>query len=186
MKKYILNIILFLFTAAASFIYLSCDKFDTFPLNIPISAPVSVSGSGTFLQDDANFCLENDEDFQEYRDKMKQVTFVEAAWRTTYVSPGLQGNVNLTVRRGDNGNVLFTYDLPAIDPADYMAPNQPWIFQLNQNEVQLMNAYLDQIFNQGTQNFCFQATATVNVTGGTPTYQLEGFVDVVFEAETEF
>ena len=52
---------------------------------------------------------------------------------------------------------------------------------LNQNQIQLMNTYFGSL-----QNTCFNATIEVkNITGGTPTYEVKGIIDMVFEADTE-
>jgi len=185
MKKYILHTFLVLFSAVAAFMYFSCDKFDTFPLNIPMSVEIISQGSNSPIIQPEVFCLNNNQEFQDYRDKMKKVTFIEAAWRTKAVSSNLQGNITLSLRDG-NGNLLFTKTLPGANPAAYMAPNQPYILVLSANEIQLINTYLDQIFSQGSQNFCFEATATITATSGSTPYLVDGFVDVVFEAETQF
>jgi len=185
MKKYILHNLLFVFAAIAVFTYLSCDKFDTFPLNIPMSVEIISQGSNSPIVESEVFCLNNDQEFQEYRDKMKKVTFIEAAWRTKAVSANLQGNITLSLRDG-NGNLLFTKTLPGADPAAYKAPNQPYVLTLSANEIQLINTYLEQVFSQGNQSFCFQATATITATSGSTPYLVDGFVDVVFEAETQF
>src|SRR5512139_1495353 len=119
MKKYILHFFLFLLAAAASFTVLSCDKFDTFPLNIPMSVEIVSQGSNPLIEQSESFCLINDEDFQKYRDKIKRVTFIEAAWRTKSVSSNLRGTIVLTLR-DENGNLLFSKTLPGADPAAYM------------------------------------------------------------------
>jgi len=185
MKKYILHIFLFLAAAAASFTLLSCDKFNTFPLNIPMTVEIVSQGSNPSLEQSETFCLNNDQDFQKYRDKMKKVTFIEAAWRTKLVSANLQGTIELTLK-DENGNTLFSKTLPNANPAVYMAPNQPYVIALSANEIALINQYLDDVFSQGNQSFCFEATATITVTSGSTPYLVDGYIDAVFEAETEF
>jgi hypothetical protein len=185
MKKYILHLFLLLFAAAASFTFLSCDKFDTLPLNIPMSVEIVTQGSDSPIEESETFCLNNDENFQKNREKMKQVTFIEAAWRTKSVSANLVGTIELKLKDA-NGNQLFSKTLPGANPAAYMSPNKPYVLALSANEIGFINAYLEQIFSQGNQNFCFEATAAVTVTSGSTPYLVDGYVDVVFETIIHF
>jgi hypothetical protein len=185
MKKYILHFFLFALAAATSFTVLSCDKFDTLPLNVPMSVEIISQGSNLTIGESETFCLNNDETFQKNREKLKQVTFVEAAWRTKSVSANLQGTIELTLQ-DQNGNLLFNKTLPGADPAAYMSPNKPYILTLSANEIGLINSYLDQIFSQGNGSFCFEATATITVTSGSTPYLVDGYVDVVFETVINF
>ncbi len=61
-----------------------CDDFNSLPLNIPFTIDVSVSGSSATLSDSQSYCLSTDsETYDEYRDKIQSLHFIEAAFRTT-------------------------------------------------------------------------------------------------------
>ncbi len=183
MKKYFIQ-----FGTSAVLLFLmvtwnGCDKFNSLPLNIPFTFNVSVSGSAATLSDSQSYCLGTDsETYNEYRDKIHSLHFIEAAFRTTNVDPEtLSGNITVTLQDGD-GNILFSYDIPGATPADYMTPNSPYILQLNQSQIDFINTYLNSLLNQGA---CFTATVTVNNITGQPPYTIEGAIDMVIEADTE-
>ncbi len=160
-----------------------CDEFNSLPLNIPFSLPVHVEGSASTLSDSTSYCLSTDsQTYNEYRDKINSLHFVEAAYRTTNVMPAdLSGNINVTLKDGDN-NVLFSYDIPGVTPADYMSPHSPYILQLDQSQIDFINTYLNSLLNQGA---CFTATITVSNISGQAPYTIDGAVDMVIEADTE-
>jgi len=183
MKKYLIQ---FGTSAVLLFLMLTwngCDDFNSLPLNIPFTIDVSVSGSGSTLSNSQSYCLSTDsETYDEYRDKIQSLTFIEAAFRTTSVLPSdLSGNINVTLQDGD-GNVLFSYDIPGASPADYLSPNSPYILQLNQSQIDFINTYLNSLLNQGA---CFTATITVNNITGQAPYTINGAIDMVIEADTE-
>jgi hypothetical protein len=67
-----------------------------------------------------------------------------------------------------------------------MKPNSPYIFKLTQEQIDFINAYLDDIVN-GTGGSCFTATVTVNnLTNGGQTNTLNCAIDMVIEADMEF
>jgi hypothetical protein len=183
MKKYLIQfgtyiVLLFLMLA-----WNGCDKFNSLPLNIPFSLPIHVEGSASTLSDSSSYCLSTDsQTYNDYRDKINSLHFIEAAYRTTSVVPAdLSGDINVALKDGD-GNVLFSYDIPNATPADYMSPNSPYILQLDQSQIDFMNTYLNSLLSQGA---CFTATVTVsNITGQAP-YTIDGAVDMVIEADTD-
>ncbi len=183
MKKYLIR-----FSTSAVLLFLmlawnGCDDFNSLPLNIPFTLPVHVEGSASTLTDSTSYCLSTDSPtYNDYRDKINSLHFVEAAYRTTSVSPeNLSGNINVTLKDG-NDNVLFSHDIPGAAPADHMSPKSPYIFQLDQSQIDFINTYLNSLLNEGA---CFTATITViNITGQAP-YTIDGAVDMVIEADTQ-
>ncbi len=183
MKKYLIQfgtsiVLLFLMLT-----WNGCDEFNSLPLNIPFTIDVNVSGSSTTLSDSQSYCLSTDsETYDEYRDKIQSLHFIEAAYRTKNVVPAdLSGNTTVTLQDG-NGNVLFSYEIPGATPADYLSPNSPYILQLNQSQIDFINTYLNSLLSQGA---CFTATITVNNINGQPPYTIEGAIDMVIEADTQ-
>ncbi len=183
MKKYIIRISTSLVLLFLMLTWNGCDKFNSLPLNIPFTIPVHVEGSAATLSDSESYCLSTDsQTYNDYRDKINSLHFVEAAYRTTNVIPAdLSGNVNVSLQDGD-GNVLFSYDIPGAAPADYMSPNSPYILQLDQGQIDFINTYLNSLLSQGA---CFTATITVSNISGQAPYTIDGAVDMVIEADTE-
>jgi len=162
-----------------------CDDFNSLPLNIPFTLNVTVDGSSNTLSDTSDpFCITTDsQTYSEYQDKIQSLHFVEAAYRTISVTPvDLKGDITVALYDGD-GNVVFSHVIPSATPADYMKPNTPFILQLNQEQIDFINANLDQLLQTGA---CFSASFTVeNITGQTP-YHIDGAIDMVIEADTQF
>jgi hypothetical protein len=185
MKKY-LNILLFLIIAISfTIINIGCDEFNNFPVNIPISKQIDATGSNNNIFGTGDYCIDQEsKTFQDFREKTKSLTFIQAAYRTKSVTangiaaPNLNGDIVITVRK-ENTDLLFTVTIPNTNPSDYI--NKAFVLSLNQNQIQLMNTYFGSL-----QNTCFNATIEVkNITGGTPTYEVKGIIDMVFEADTE-
>jgi len=169
------------FAVALSFVSNSCDKFDTFPLNIPFSVTVTVSGNNNPATASSQLCLSESTTYQDYVDDIEKLTFVEAAWRTDSVSTNLSGTVKVTVRVV-GGATLFQKTLAGTNPADYTS--SPFVLPLSATEIQAMNDYLNSYLENPNQ--CLEASVEATVTSGTLPYYLRGIVDMVVEAETKF
>lgn len=172
---------LFVFTS----FFISCDLVDslkTYPVNVPISIQFSASGTSNTVNETEYFCVDNQEAYQEYKDNINKVTFVEMAFRTISYSPSnLQGNVTISLKDAA-GTTLFSKTIPDAKASDYVTT--PYILQLNQTEIQAVNNYLDQALQQN-QSLCFTANISINITQGGTTNSISGALDVVFEAQAE-
>ncbi len=176
--KYLLPFFITLFFLQMS----SCDEINSIEVNVPVTKEISASGSNSSITKSESFCLiEASDTYKEYQDKIKKLTFAQAAYRTVSVSdPSLKGDINLTVMDG-NGTPLFSLTLPNVSLAAYMKPNSPFVIQLNQNQIQAIDLYLSNFTNQ-----CFKAILTVsNISGGTAPYSMTGAVDILLKADTE-
>src|SRR4030065_2786592 len=91
------------FAIALSFVSNSCDKFDTFPLNIPYSVTIVTQGSNNPSIASSQLCLSESTTYQDYVDDIEKLTFVEAAWRTDSVKNITTGTVKVTVRVAGGG-----------------------------------------------------------------------------------
>lgn len=155
------------------------DSFESLPLNIPISLEIDVSGNSNQLSETQAFCLSWFPEFQEYQDDINDLNFVEASFRTSSFSPSdLRGNLMLELK-DDDGNTIFMNELNNVSPADFA--ESPYIIQLTESELDLMNSYLD---SDGGLNSCFTGVVSLEVTQGAGNKSLVGIVDIVFEAET--
>ena len=168
------------FAVALSFVSNSCDKFDTFPLNIPFSVTVTVSGNNNPATASSQLCLSESTTYQDYVDDIEKLTFVEAAWRTDSVKNITTGTVKVTVRVV-GGATLFQKTLAGTNPADYIS--SPFILTLTDLEIQAINTYLNTYLENPIQ--CLEASVEATVTSGTIPYYLRGIVDIVVEGETK-
>ncbi len=182
MKRYIMKMALVVFgVTMLSFNGCILDAFDHIPLNVPVSMKIATQGNGNILLGSGSYCLDENADvFKDYQNKINSIKFIQAAYRTESVSPGLEGDLSITVK-DSTGSTLFTLTYQNVKPADYMPPKSPLILNLNQNQIQALDNYL-QTFN----NQCLTGEVQILVTSGQAPYELTGFVDFVLEADTNF
>ena len=184
MKKYFMQTCTSVLLLLLMVIWNGCDEFNHLPLNIPFTLKFEMHGSNTTIADStASYCLSTDSDtYDSYRDRIRSLHFIEAAYRTLSVTPAdLTGDITITVKDGDNKE-LFSYTIPDATPADYLKPHPSYILQLTQAQIDIINAYLDSLLDVGA---CFKGTVTVKNITGQPPYSLNGAVDMVIEADTE-
>ena len=168
------------FAVALSFVSNSCDKFDTFPLNIPFSVTIVTQGSNNPSIASSQLCLSESTTYQDYVDDIEKLTFVEAAWRTDSVKNITTGTVKVTVKIV-GGATLFQKTLAGTNPSDYIST--PYVLSLSATEIQALNDYLNTYLDNPNQ--CLEASVEATVTSGTIPYYLRGIVDIVVEAETK-
>jgi hypothetical protein len=173
------------FAITLSFVNTSCDKFDTFALNVPFSVEVTTGGSSNpTAANPVTYCLSSSETYSDYAEDIEKLTFIEAAWRTVSVSNITSGDVTVTVRIL-GGAILFQKTLSGINPASYMSPNSPYVLTLTAAEIAALNSYLETYRANPGGAPCLQASVSAFVTTGTAPYSLSGVVDMVVEAETK-
>lgn len=184
MKKYFIRISSSLLFLSLILIFNGCDEFNSLPLNIPFTLKVHLEGSNTELSDSIFYCLSTDSEiYTENRDKIKSLHFVEAAYRTLSVTPAdLSGDIDVTLKDG-NDNELFHSLIKDAVPADYMKPNSPFILKLTQEQIDLLNEYLNSLLNEGA---CFTAKVAVNNISGKSPYSIDAAIDMVIEADMEY
>ncbi len=180
-NKFILNVIsLFAFLVFAT----SCDVLDTiktFPVNIPITVTFSTSGSNSSMLQSSTFCINDNETYQEYKDDISELSYVEAAIRTISYSPSnVRGDIVLRVYDA-MGTELFKEVLEDVSPGDYVST--PYVVVLNTDEFNALNSYLQQALESGGE-ICLTAEFSMNITQGSAPYSFEGALDIVFEAKT--
>ncbi len=180
MKKLILTIPLTALVIFSLITFNACDKFENLPLNIPIVFKFAITNANPVSTEDV--CMDQSSSFQEYRDKFKNLSLVEAVFRITTVVPAdVQGTIVIEVWRTDTNQLLMTRSYPNIKPADYLPDNVPLNLQLTQAEIDLVNAYLD-----ANPNACFRAIISgSNVTPTGSNFDIKGVVDILFYGEAE-
>ena len=161
-----------LFAVALSFVSNSCDKFDTLPLNVPVSFKfTATSGNPTF--NSGNYNLDSSKTYNDYKDDIEKLTYVEAAYRTKSVSSAsISVTLNVQVINAVTSVPIINFTLNGFKPSDYIST--PLILAFDQSQIEALNNYL-------VNNKVFKVIIThSNMTSG---QTVEGFVDVVFEAE---
>jgi hypothetical protein len=179
MKKNYLRIFIgALLVGAMSFSGCLLDALNTLTQNIPISVEFTINNSSeSSIQKTETVDLSNSTTYKEYSDKIQNINYVQAEFRDKTVSPSnLSANVMMTLS-DNNGNVLFTYPLGTITPADYQ--NTPFQLNLSSDQISLINAYLSTLSNKK-----FIATISFNNVSPTP-YSIDGTIDIVFQMKAK-
>lgn len=180
MKKYLTQT-LFVAALAVSLSLNGCilDALNTLTQNIPISQEFHINSSQTSYSRSETIDLSNSSTYQSYADKIEQINFVRAEYRTkvdSVIPADLSGNITVTLK-DNTGKVLFTYPLGQVNPADYI--NTPYELDLNSTEIEAINTYLSTLTNK-------VFTATISITNISPTpYTLVGVIDIVFEMKAK-
>jgi hypothetical protein len=159
-----------------------CDELSNLKVNVPLIVNFSTSGSNTQLTESESFCLSDYADWRENQEDVNSATYVSAAYWTESTSPGLQGDVTVTLS-DQFGNLLFSYTIDNYNAAANI--DTAYTLELDETQIQAIDTYLSVIGSQ-QNDLCFQASLTVsNITGTSTPYQLSGRVEVVIEADTE-
>lgn len=176
----ILKLAITLIVVVIVFTNISCKKFDTLPLNIPFSIGVTIEGSNNPSVSNTPYCLSESETYDEYRDRIKKLVYIEAAWRTDSVRNISSATISITIKIS-GGAVLFQRELPSTNPSVFKST--PYILKLTSEEIQKLNSYLYTYLKNSTP--CLESSVEVTIAGGLPPYYLKGYIDLVVEAETE-
>jgi hypothetical protein len=170
-----------IFSVAAIFMFTrsSCDAFESFIFNLPISFEIEATGSNN-PSGDESFCIDNDATYQDFEDKINSVTLVEVYAVTDSVSPvTLQGDVIVEFYEGtsSSGTLLFSKTLNNVRPADYDKDN-PYKLPLTEAEIQNVNNSL------ADENRCFYGRYTVSGVSGGQNY-IRAKVDVLYQVDAD-
>ena len=185
MKKELYILLLIIITSTFVFINSGCDVFNNFPINIPVSKSFAAYGNSSTVSGSGPICLNEDSPtYRDYKDKIKSLTFIQAAFRFDSViasgisAPNLKGDFIITVS-GENYSELFSIKINNINPTDYI--NKAYVLPLNQNQSQSINSYISNL-----NNTCLLGKVEIsNITGGNSPFLITGVIDMVFEADTE-
>jgi hypothetical protein len=160
----------------------SCDIFESFLFNIPLKFQFESSGSS--LSDDGSACLEDDETFDDVKDKINSITFVEGYIAVLEVSPeNIQGDVIIKGYSGTSaaGQLLFQQTLNDVRPADY-GPESPFKLTLDEAQIQAVNVYLA----DETNPRCFYGTMEViDIQNGNPSNTIILRLDLLFKVDAD-
>jgi hypothetical protein len=183
MKKFIRVILFTLFVVFLS-TRISCDAFENFLLNLPISFVITASGS-TNPSGSGSECLEDDETYQQYEEKINSISLVEIYFAVLSVNPNsLSGDVSLNVYGGTSGfgELLFSYQMDNLSPSDYQVPNPALKLTLTAADIQRVNSYLA----EESSSKCFYGELIIdNIQNGGTTNTIQVRIDALFQLDTD-
>lgn len=175
MKKTI-KIFFILIIASISFITMSCDEIGSFDLNMPFSDTITVEGSNSVVSESFYYCLDELDDWDEYREEIESIEYLSASvWVISYSPANLTGIVTVTVNDSD-GMVIFSDTLPSNNPNDYIG--KPYTFQLTEDEITTYNAILSEAISSDDPT-CFNGVLEVSGITGDPPYELLFRVEII-------
>ena len=178
--KYILKTAIFSVVVIFLFTRSSCDAFKSFLFNLPITFYIEATGSGN-PSGDESFCLTENETYQDFSDKINNVTLVEIYAVTDSVSPSnLQGDVLVEFYEGSSssGTLLFSKTLTNVRPIDY-DKNNPYKLQLTNAEIQNVNNSL------AGGNRCFYGRYAVLGVSGSQQNYVKAKIDILFQVDAD-
>jgi hypothetical protein len=168
---------------AAALVFNGCilDAFKTLVQNMPIDGRFTLVGTTKELQKQTTtFRLDSSSVYQKNRDKIKQLRFKAAGFCVdTNTVPSLQGDLILTVKRADTGELLFTKTLIGFKPDDYRGITAKNL-DLSDAEIGIINVYLSNSASFESISFTAELTP-LNVTPTNTPVILKCFVSIVFE-----
>ena len=182
MKTFI-KIIKIGFASIFMFTMSSCNIFENFLFNVPLTYTFESTGALT-LSDEDGVCLEEDGTYENVKDKINQITFVEGYIVVLSINPqNIEGDVTFTLYGGTSpsGTFLAQYSLNDVSPADY-SPNSPLKIDLDDAQIQAVNDYLANPSNVRCFFGTFEVTDIVN---GGITNSITVRVDVLFSVDAD-
>jgi hypothetical protein len=157
---------------------LSCDELENLFINAKISQEITGTGVDP-LDTTATFCLSDFDEISDYEDDIEAITYVVAAFRTISSTPGLTGDIFVSIVSDDDGVTIFSFTILDAHIEDYI--ESPYELELTQAEIDLFNSYLA---DYATKD-CYTATLSVtNITAESgPPYTLTAIIEIVLEIE---
>ncbi|GBD88805.1 hypothetical protein BMS3Abin03_02747 [bacterium BMS3Abin03] len=139
---------------------------------------ITASGNGP-ISETESFCLSDFNEINDNIDRIQEIKYVAAAYRTLESTPGLKGDILASLVAAD-GTEIFSITIPNVQVEDYI--DNPFEIVLTQAQIDLFNSYLTDYQNHD----CYTATlSVVNITAGDgPPYSLTGVVEIVVEIKT--
>jgi hypothetical protein len=158
---------------------LSCDELENLFINLKISQEMTATGDGP-ISETGFFCLSDFDEVDDNDDKILEIKYVAAAYRTLSSTPGLTGDIFASLV-SDDGTTIFSITIPGVMVEDFI--DNPFEIVLTQAQIDLFNSYLADYKNKD----CYTTTLSViNITAGAgPPYSLTGVVEIVVEIKTK-
>lgn len=178
MKKFI-KLSLLLFTMLIAFVASGCDSLQNFLFDLPIKFTIDANGVSSSSGFE-NYCLTDNQQYQDYQDKINSITYADAYFVTREISDTtLTGNITFQLLDGNN-NEIISYSDDNIVPADHDSTNA-YHLSLNQSQIDDINASL------ADGNRCFTGVYNFEVTSGgnNSNNHIEIEIQVLFTLDTK-
>ena len=175
MKKFIKSSLL-LFTILIAFAMSGCDSLQNFLFDLPIKFTIEASGVSSSSGYE-NYCLTDNQQYQDYADKINSITYADAYFVTQEAPPSLSGSLVFQLLDGNN-NTIISYSDPNIVPADHDSTNA-YHLMLNQSQIDDINTSL------ANGNRCFTGVYTFTVNGNTNNNYIKVDIEVLFTLDTK-
>lgn len=156
-----------------------CDSLQNFLFDLPIKFTIDANGISS-SSDEQSYCLTDNQQYQDYQDKINSITYADAYFVTREVSPAtLKGTVTFQLLDGKNNEILSFSD-DNIVPADHDSTNA-YHLMLPQSQIDDIDASL------ASGNRCFTAVYSFAVTSGgnTTNNHIKVDIEVLFTLDTK-
>lgn len=159
--------------------FFSCDELENFFINLAIKQEITTSGGGP-ISESSFFCLSGFEEVNDNIDRIQEIKYVAAAYRTISATAGLTGDIIASLV-SDDGTEIFTITIPNVQIESFI--DNPFEIVLTQAQIDLFNSYLADYQNKD----CYTTTlSVVNITAGAgPPYTLTGVIEFVVEIKAK-
>ena len=180
MKKMLASFIAVVILTTA-FLFSGCDtveNLESIPLNIPITLPFKASGLVT-VSDQSTYCLEQSPTYNDFKDKIDSISFVEMVARVDSLSSNsLSGDLQVKLETA-SGLVLYETVILSAPLANYKTT--PYRFVMQAADINAIDNFLKAIGQR-----CLKGTVSVtNITGGTPPHYIGVSVDILLRAKAK-
>ncbi len=180
MKKMIASLVAVIFIAA-SFMFNGCDtveNLESIPLNIPITLEFQASGNAP-ITDQSSYCLEQSPTYNDFKDKIDSISFVEMVARVDSLSNNALTGDMLVKLETQSGILLYENTILSAPLSSYKTV--PFRFVMQAADIQAIDNFLKAIGQR-----CLKGTVTIsNVSGGTAPYYIGVSVDIMLRAKAK-
>lgn len=180
MKKMIASFIAVVVLTTA-FLFSGCDtveNLESLPLNIPITLEFKASGLLT-ISDQSSYCLEQSPTYNDFKDKIDSISFVEMIARVDSLSSNsLTGDLEVKLET-QSGLLLYQNTILSAPLATFKTT--PFKFAMQAADIQAIDNFLKAIGQR-----CLKGTITVsNISGGTLPNYIGVSVDILLRAKAK-
>jgi hypothetical protein len=176
MKKFIKSSLL-LFTMLVAFAMSGCDSLQNFLFDLPIKFTIDANGASGSYYGSESYCLTNDQQYQDYQDKINSITYADAYFVTKEAPAGLSGSLTFQLL-DENNNIIISYSDPNIVPAVHDSTNA-YHLSLNQSQIDDINTSL------ANGNRCFTGVYSLTVNGNANNDHIIVDIEVLFTLDTK-
>jgi len=118
----------------------SCDPMDDVYLTLALETEFNTEAPVPNVSLTEDFCLSDFDDYNDNSDNINEIKYITAAYFTIDPSNGLQGEFRLRLYRTDTNTLLIDHTDQSFNADSCL--NNPLIIDLDQDEIDNINAYL--------------------------------------------